>query len=115
MYRTSFTKGFQHFYGEIENFTILALLPNYLEQEGSSLVYMVNELIEKSGSEESGFYLHNLNIRPLILPVGKGILGTKNVFINYLENNDRFSETEINSIFGNKLFPYNSFIKNKFI
>jgi len=61
LYRSSFTMGFQHFYGEIENFTILALLPNYLEQEGSSLVYMVNELIEKSGSEESGFYLHNLN------------------------------------------------------
>ncbi len=61
LYRSSFTKGFQHFYGDIEDFTILALLPNYLEQEGSSLVYMVNELIEKSESEESGFYLHNLN------------------------------------------------------
>jgi len=61
LYRSSFTKGFQHFYGEIENFTILALLPNYLEQESSSLVYMVKELIEKSGSKESGFYLHNLN------------------------------------------------------
>lgn len=61
LYKSSFTKGFQHFYGEIEDFTILALLPNYLEQEGSSLVYMIKELIEKSGSAESGFYLFNLN------------------------------------------------------
>ena len=60
LYEKSYLHGFKHFYGEIEDFTILALLPNYLEREGSSLVYMVNDLINKSNKPESGFYLNNL-------------------------------------------------------
>ena len=60
LYKNSYLKGFQHFYGNIEDYTILALLPNYLERKGSSLVYMVNDLIQKSKSNESGFYLNNL-------------------------------------------------------
>jgi phenylacetate-coenzyme A ligase PaaK-like adenylate-forming protein len=60
IYKTSFTKGFEHFYGPIENYVILALLPSYLEREGSSLIYMVNNMIKKSNHPESGFYLNNL-------------------------------------------------------
>ncbi len=60
VYRKSFTLGFEHFYGHPDNYIILALLPSYLERGGSSLVYMVNELIEMSGSESSGFYLDNM-------------------------------------------------------
>jgi phenylacetate-coenzyme A ligase PaaK-like adenylate-forming protein len=60
IYKTSFTKGFEHFYGPIENYVILALLPSYLEREGSSLIYMVNTMIKKSNHPESGFYLNNL-------------------------------------------------------
>ncbi len=59
-YETSYLKGFNHFYGAIEDYTILALLPNYLERKGSSLVYMVNDLIQRSKQSESGFYLNNL-------------------------------------------------------
>jgi phenylacetate-coenzyme A ligase PaaK-like adenylate-forming protein len=60
VYEESFSKGFEHFYGPIENFTILALLPGYLERKGSSLIYMVDRMIQKSKSEHSGFYLYNL-------------------------------------------------------
>ncbi|MCD6544510.1 MAG: acyl transferase [Flavobacteriaceae bacterium] len=59
-YKNSYLKGFQYFYGNIEDYIILALLPNYLERKGSSLVYMVNDLIQKSKSNESGFCLNNL-------------------------------------------------------
>jgi len=59
IYLQSFSSGFAQFYGNIENYAILALLPSYLEREGSSLVYMVNELITKSNNPHSGFYLHN--------------------------------------------------------
>ncbi len=61
IYKKSFRKGFQHFYGNIEDYTILALLPNYLERKGSSLVYMVSDLIKKSNKKESGFYLNDLD------------------------------------------------------
>jgi hypothetical protein len=60
IYKESYLKGFHHFYGNIEEYTVLALLPNYLERKGSSLVFMVNDFIAKSNKEESGFYLHNL-------------------------------------------------------
>ena len=61
LYEESFEKGFQQFYGNIEDWTILALLPSYLERDTSSLVYMVDDLIKKSKDEHSGFYLNNLN------------------------------------------------------
>lgn len=60
VYEKSFRKGFQQFYGNIEEYTVLALLPNYLENESSSLVYMVDDLIKKSKNPESGFFLDNL-------------------------------------------------------
>ncbi len=59
IYEQSFTTCFKMFYGTPEQYTILALLPSYLEQKGSSLVYMVQKLIEESNIPESGFYLHN--------------------------------------------------------
>ncbi|QCW98597.1 acyl transferase [Aggregatimonas sangjinii] len=56
-YKTSYTKGFAHFYGAISDYCVLALLPSYLERDGSSLIYMVTDLIAQSGHPESGFYL----------------------------------------------------------
>ena len=60
-YETSYLKGFEYFYGNIEDYTVLALLPNYLERKGSSLIYMVDDLIKRSKQPESGFYLNNLS------------------------------------------------------
>jgi len=60
LYEDSYTKAFKHFYGAIEDYVVLALLPSYLEREGSSLIYMVNDLIDKSKQTESGFYLNNI-------------------------------------------------------
>ena len=60
LYKESYLKGFAHFYGNIEEYTVLALLPNYLERQGSSLVFMVADLIKKSKKAESGFYLDNI-------------------------------------------------------
>jgi len=61
LYRLSYSQGFEHFYGNIKDYTILALLPGYLEREGSSLIFMVDDLIKKSESSDSGFYLDNLD------------------------------------------------------
>jgi phenylacetate-coenzyme A ligase PaaK-like adenylate-forming protein len=58
-YEESFRLGFSQFYGNIEDYVVLALLPSYLEREGSSLIYMAEDLIERSNQPESGFYLHN--------------------------------------------------------
>ncbi|EDP71186.1 hypothetical protein FBALC1_01842 [Flavobacteriales bacterium ALC-1] len=60
LYEKSYTKGFNRFYGNIEDYVVLALLPSYLERNGSSLIYMINDLIVKSKQPKSGFYLSNL-------------------------------------------------------
>ena len=59
IYERSFISAFSHFYGAIEDYCILALLPSYIERGGSSLVYMANKLIELSMHADSGFYLNN--------------------------------------------------------
>ncbi|RDI15738.1 acyl transferase [Flavobacterium sp. AG291] len=58
-YEQSFRQAFSQFYGNIEDYAVLALLPSYLEREGSSLIYMVEDLIEGSNNPDSGFYLNN--------------------------------------------------------
>lgn len=58
-YVESFRRAFQLFYGDITKYTILALLPSYLEREGSSLIYMAEDLIKQSNAPHSGFYLYN--------------------------------------------------------
>jgi hypothetical protein len=57
LYEQSFLNGFELVYGAPSNYCIIGLLPSYLERANSSLVYMVNQLIQASGHEESGFYL----------------------------------------------------------
>ena len=59
IYEESYRKAFSQFYGNIEDYVVLALLPSYLEREGSSLIHMVDDLIQLSNHPESGFYLHN--------------------------------------------------------
>ena len=59
LYESSYHQAFSQFYGNIEDYVVLALLPSYLEREGSSLIYMVNDLIERTNNPDSGFYLHN--------------------------------------------------------
>jgi len=58
-YEKSFRKGFEHFFGKLNQYCILALLPSYLEREDSSLIYMVNDLIKRGHHPSSGFYLDN--------------------------------------------------------
>ena len=57
LYRKSFLRAFQHFYGNPENYCFLALLPSYLERQDASLVYMLHELIQVSRFSQSGFFL----------------------------------------------------------
>ena len=59
IYENSFQNAFQLFYGDITDYCILSLLPNYREREGSSLIYMVDDLIKRSKHPKSGFYLNN--------------------------------------------------------
>ncbi|HET8754180.1 MAG TPA: acyl transferase [Salinimicrobium sp.] len=61
IYEKSFRKGFETTYGNVEEYVILALLPSYLDRNGSSLIYMVNDLIQKSKNPHSGFYLNELS------------------------------------------------------
>ncbi len=58
-YIKSYRTAFNLFYGDISKYTVLALLPSYLEREGSSLIYMVNDLIGLSKHQKSGYFLDN--------------------------------------------------------
>ncbi len=57
LYIKSFSKAFELFYGNENDWCILAVLPSYLERENSSLVFMAESLIKKSENRYSGFYL----------------------------------------------------------
>ncbi len=57
-YQQSYRMGFELAFGSPKQYCILALLPSYLERGGSSLVYMVEDLIQSSHHPSSGFYLN---------------------------------------------------------
>ncbi len=60
MYSRSFEQTYRNQIGNPEEQVIIALLPNYIEQGESSLVYMVHTLIQQSNNSLSGFYLNDL-------------------------------------------------------
>lgn len=59
LYEKSFVKGFNRLYGEIGEWCVIGLLPSYLEKGNSSLVYMIDKLIQLSAHPDSGFYLYD--------------------------------------------------------
>jgi hypothetical protein len=58
-YEESYRKAFELFYGDVSGMAILALLPSYLEREGSSLIYMIDDLIQQSQQPESDYFLYD--------------------------------------------------------
>lgn len=59
IYQESIYKSFEQFIGKPEDFIFLGLLPSYLEKQNSSLIYMVDYLMKKSGQPENGYFLYN--------------------------------------------------------
>lgn len=59
IYQESIVRSFEKFIGKAEDFVFLGLLPNYLERQNSSLVYMVDFLMKKSNRTENGYFLYN--------------------------------------------------------
>ncbi|MCB9284229.1 MAG: acyl transferase [Lewinellaceae bacterium] len=60
-YQVNCERCFSSFYGPVDSFCFLALLPAYLEREGSSLVYMADHFIKRSAFLQSGFFLYDWN------------------------------------------------------
>lgn len=91
IYENGFIKAFLKEYGSPTEYAILALLPSYLEREGSSLIYMVENLINESGNEHSGFYLNEMDslVRKLEFLERKGqkaiLLGVSYALLDLIE------------------------------
>ena len=79
MYEKSFLKSYNSFIGNPKDQVILGLLPNYIEQGNSSLVYMVERLIKETKNELSGFYLKNS--KELVKQYHKAVKQNKKVVI----------------------------------
>ncbi len=92
LYIESFRKAFELFYGNVEDMAIVALLPSYLERSGSSLIYMVDDLIKRSNNSESGYFLYNhqdlLNTLVSLRDKGKKtiLFGVTYALLDFLEN-----------------------------
>lgn len=61
IYEQSFRRAYELLFGDPKTQVILALLPNYIEQGNSSLVYMVNDLINQTENGLSGFLLNDFD------------------------------------------------------
>lgn len=72
IYERSFLEGFAYRYGEVNDYLVLALLPSYLERDGSSLVYMCDRFITLSNHADSGFFLDDYERLLSIIEQNKG-------------------------------------------
>ena len=92
IYIESFTQCFEENFGSINNTVFLGLLPSYIEQGNSSLIYMVDYLIQKSNRKESGFYLNDYKkLYDLILKLEKSekkiiLIGVSYALLDFIEN-----------------------------
>ncbi len=98
LYEKSFLHCFEQFYGNIEGTCIIGLLPSYLERKNSSLIYMVQKLIELSKHPKSGFYLHPEKelVNYLHVSADKKILfGVTFALLDFAEQNITLKNTTI--------------------
>ena len=92
IYIESFTQCFEENFGSINNTIFLGLLPSYIEQGNSSLIYMVDYLIQKSNRKESGFYLNDYKkLYDLILKLEKSekkiiLIGVSYALLDFIDN-----------------------------
>jgi len=100
LYQSLSQRIFEQQYGPLNQFHILALLPSYLERNNSSLVYMVRNFIEQTGSTSSGFYLHDLaalsdQLRKIAENNGENrkvlVLGVTFALLDWAEGDEDFS------------------------
>ncbi len=94
MYEESYLKDFRQFYGNEKDYCIIGLLPSYLERQGSSLVYMVDDLIKKSTHKNSGFYLYEYDkLKEILLENETAkqptlLIGVTYALIDFAEQNE---------------------------
>lgn len=78
-YESSLILGFERIFGSVKDFVFIGLLPSYLQNGDSSLIYMVDCLIKKSGTDLSGYYLdHKQNVLEVYQ---KALLSNKKPFV----------------------------------
>ncbi len=97
LYQQSILHCFQQFIGHPKDYIFLGLLPNYLERQNSSLIYMVDFLMNKSSQKENGYFLYN---HPELLELLKNLNNRKIIlfgvsfalldFIDFCEANGGF-------------------------
>ncbi|MGV6860717.1 MAG: LuxE/PaaK family acyltransferase [Putridiphycobacter sp.] len=92
IYETAFIKGFEEIYGPIRDYIVLGLLPSYLEREGSSLIYMVQKMIDLSIHQESGFFLNDFDKLESIINSKKNdtkilLIGVSYALLDFAEQN----------------------------
>ncbi|WP_316824853.1 acyl transferase [Pedobacter miscanthi] len=94
LYEQSYLQAFTQFYGAVTEYCFLALLPSYQQRAGSSLIYMVNDLIEKSAHPQSGYFLYNHDelLRTLLNLKSKKqktvLIGVTYALLDFIENFD---------------------------
>ncbi len=102
LYEESIYKSFEQFIGKPEDYIFLGLLPNYSENTHSSLIYMVDFLMKKSGKPENGYFLYNhLELYELLktLQNKKVILfGVSFALLDFLDNQFDLTNFQLNDL-----------------
>ena len=102
LYEESIYKSFEQFIGKPEDYIFLGLLPNYSENPHSSLIYMVDFLMKKSGKPENGYFLYNhQELFELLQKLGKEnrkviLFGVSFALLDFLESHNDFTALQIN-------------------
>jgi len=102
LYEESIYKSFEQFIGKPEDYIFLGLLPNYSENPHSSLIYMVDFLMKKSGKPENGYFLYNhQELFELLQKLGQEnkkviLFGVSFALLDFLDSKNDFTALQIN-------------------
>ncbi|MEZ7527765.1 LuxE/PaaK family acyltransferase [Cloacibacterium normanense] len=102
LYEESIYKSFEQFIGKPEEYIFLGLLPNYSENPHSSLIYMVDFLMKKSGKPENGYFLYNhQELFELLQELGQEnkkviLFGVSFALLDFLDSKNDFTTLQIN-------------------
>ena len=104
LYEESIYRSFEKFIGKPEDYIFLGLLPNYSENTHSSLIYMVDFLMKKSGKPENGYFLYNhQELFQLLQKLGKEnkkviLFGVSFALLDFLDSKNDFKTLQLQDL-----------------
>lgn len=102
LYEKSVVESFSLFLSSPKDYIFLGLLPSYQEKGNSSLIYMVDYLMQLSGKKENGYFLYDHTALKELLKSTRDkkvlLFGVSYALLDFIENEPEVKDLDLSNL-----------------